>query len=83
MQETWVQSLGWEDPPEEGKALQYYGLENSMHFPHIGIHNYYAYTTGSILEKDTHVVLFLMPQRHWAASMQRDLVPVTTGENRK
>ena len=20
MQETWVQSLGWEDPPEKGKA---------------------------------------------------------------
>ena len=21
MQETWVQSLGWEDPPEEGMAI--------------------------------------------------------------
>ena len=31
MQETWVQSLGWEDPLEKGKAtLQYSGLENSM-----------------------------------------------------
>ena len=33
MWETWVQSLGWEDPLEkEGKgyALQYSGLENSM-----------------------------------------------------
>ena len=39
MQETWVRSLGWEDPPEKGnwedplekgKALQYSGLENSM-----------------------------------------------------
>ena len=32
MQETWVQSLGWEDPPGEGKGslLQYSGLENSM-----------------------------------------------------
>ena len=29
MQETWVQSLGWEDPLEKGKALQYSGLENS------------------------------------------------------
>ena len=29
--ETWVQSLGWEDPLEKGKAnLQYSGLENSM-----------------------------------------------------
>ena len=35
MQETWVQSLGWEDPLEKGKAthsniLQYSGMENSM-----------------------------------------------------
>ena len=32
MRETWVQSLGWEDPPGEGKdcPLQYSSLENSM-----------------------------------------------------
>ena len=30
MQETWVQSLGWEDPLEMGKVTQYSGLENSM-----------------------------------------------------
>ena len=32
MRETWVWSLGWEDPPEEGKGypLQSTGLENSM-----------------------------------------------------
>ena len=32
MGETWVQSLGWEDPLEKGKAnpLQYSFLENSM-----------------------------------------------------
>ena len=32
MQETWVQSLGWEDSPGEGKGspLQYSGLENPM-----------------------------------------------------
>ena len=32
MQETWVRSLGWEDPLEKGKAypLQYTGLESSM-----------------------------------------------------
>ena len=32
MQETWVRSLGWEDPLEKGKAtpLQYSGLETSM-----------------------------------------------------
>ena len=33
MRETWVQSLGWEDPLKKGKAtypFQYSGLENSM-----------------------------------------------------
>ena len=32
MRETWVQPLGLEDPPGEGKGypLQYSGLENSM-----------------------------------------------------
>ena len=32
MLESWVQSLGWEDPLEKGMAtqLQYSGLENSM-----------------------------------------------------
>ena len=32
MQKAWVQSLGWEDSPGEGKGcpLQYSGLENSM-----------------------------------------------------
>ena len=32
MWETWVRSLGWEDPLEKGKGypLQYSGLENSM-----------------------------------------------------
>ena len=32
MQETWVQSLAWEDPPGEGNGnpLQYSSLENPM-----------------------------------------------------
>ena len=32
MLETWIQSLGWEDPPGEGNGypLQYSCLENSM-----------------------------------------------------
>ena len=31
MRETWVRSLGWEDPLEKGTAtFQYSGLENSM-----------------------------------------------------
>ena len=32
MRETWVWSLGWEDPLEKGKGypLQYFGLENPM-----------------------------------------------------
>ena len=29
-QETWVQSLGWEDPLENGNPLQYSCLENPM-----------------------------------------------------
>ena len=34
MQETWVRSLGWEDPLEKGTAAHssYSGLENSMDF---------------------------------------------------
>ena len=39
MPETWVQSLGWEDPPGEGKGypLQYSDLENSTDcIVHIG-----------------------------------------------
>ena len=30
MQETWVRTLSWEDPLENGNPLQYSGLENSM-----------------------------------------------------
>ena len=35
----WVRSLGWEDPPGEGKGypLQYSGLENSMECTVYGI----------------------------------------------
>ena len=29
MQETWVQSLGWEDPLEKGRTTHSAGLENS------------------------------------------------------
>ena len=34
VQETWFQSLGWEDPLEKGKATHtsYSGLENSMDY---------------------------------------------------
>ena len=39
MQETWVQSLGWEDSPGEGKGypLQYSGLENSFDYTGHGV----------------------------------------------
>ena len=40
VQETWVRSLGWEDPLEKGKAthsLQYSGLENSMDYTVYGV----------------------------------------------
>ena len=30
MQETWVPSLGWEDPLEKGMLTQYSRLENPM-----------------------------------------------------
>ena len=45
MPETWVRSLGWEDPLEKGKAtqLQYSGLENSMDYTAHGV-------TKSVLE---------------------------------
>ena len=48
-----IPGLGRSPGEGKGNPLQYSGLENSMHFPHIGIHNYYAYTTGSILDKET------------------------------
>ena len=32
MQDTWVQSLGWEDPIGKGYPIQYYGLENSKNY---------------------------------------------------
>ena len=39
MRETWVQSLGWEDPLEKGTGypLQYSGLENSMNCTVYGV----------------------------------------------
>ena len=30
MRETWIRSLGWEDPLEKSYPFQYSGLENSM-----------------------------------------------------
>ena len=35
MQDTWIRSLAWEDPPGEGKGypLLYSGLENSIDCP--------------------------------------------------
>ena len=39
MRETWVQSMGWEDSPEEEKGypLQYSGLENSIDYAVHGV----------------------------------------------
>ena len=39
MWETWVSSLGWEDPPgeEKGYPLQYSGLENSVDYTVYGV----------------------------------------------
>ena len=46
MWETWVQSLGWEDPLGEGKGylLQYSGLENSMDWGHRVRHDRATFT---------------------------------------
>ena len=45
MRETWVRSLGWEDPLEKGIGypLQYSGLENSMGSPRVR-HDWAAFT---------------------------------------
>ena len=47
MRETWVQSLGWEDPLEEGMATQYSGREN----PH-GQRSLASYSPGGRKESD-------------------------------
>ena len=51
VRETWVRSLGWEDPLEKGKAThsQYSGLEKSMGSQRIG-HNRATFTFTSITE---------------------------------
>ena len=38
MLETWVQSLGWEDPLEKGMATHF--LDNPRSSPHLKIFNY-------------------------------------------
>ena len=48
MWETWVQSLGWEDPLEEGNPLQYSCLEN----PH-GQRNLAGYSPWGRKESDS------------------------------
>ena len=37
MRETWVRSLGWEDPLEKGYPLHYSDLENSMDYTVHGV----------------------------------------------
>ena len=48
MGETWVRSLGWEDPLEEGNPLQYSCLEN----PH-GQRSLAGYSPWGLKELDT------------------------------
>ena len=48
MQETWVWSLGWEDPLEEGNPLQYSSLEKSH-----GQRSLAGYTSWGRKESDT------------------------------
>ena len=50
MWETWVQSLGWEDPLKKGKGypLQYSGLENSTDY------TVHGFAKSQILLSDFH-----------------------------
>ena len=59
-QETWVGSLGWEDPLEKGKAThsQYSGLENSMECIVCGV------TKSSTGLSDLHVLSLYTFMRH-------------------
>ena len=56
-QETWVQSLGWEDPLEKGKATYSSILENSMESPW-GHKELYATDLLSHTHTHTHTVLY-------------------------
>ena len=42
MQETWVQSLGWEDPLEEGKAKK----GDAKDFPHSSVGKEFSCNAG-------------------------------------
>ena len=71
MQETWIQSLGWEDPPGEGNGnpLQYSCLENFM-----DKRNLAGYSPWSCKESDTTVRLnwtegFVSVEINWLLSM--------------
>ena len=59
MGETWVQSLGWEDPLEKGKAtqIQYSGLENSVDYV------YSLWVTKSQTELSNFYILVLISQK--------------------
>ena len=80
MWETWVQSLGWEDSPGEGKGypLQYSGLENFMdcivhwvtkthtRLSHFHFLNVLKPNVNSCLDKKLNQV----HQSRWSASLQ-------------
>ena len=55
MQETWVRSLGWEDPLEKGK---YSGLENSMDYRVHGV------TRSRIWLSDFHIYIYIYIDRY-------------------
>ena len=48
-QETWVRSLGWEDPLEKGKAT-HSGLENSVDFHSLTQHSIKGFSSGSVVK---------------------------------
>ena len=59
MRETWVQSLGWEKAPGEGKGyvLQYSGLENSMNCIGHGV----TKTQTRLSDFHSHFIVFFDP----------------------
>ena len=60
MQETCIQSLGWEDPLEKGKAIQYFDLENSMDFSFTSLQKCYLFSIEN-LESITYLQLHPAP----------------------
>ena len=62
MQETWVQSLGWEDPPEKGMVIHFRTLPGGFH----GQRSLAGYSPWGCKELDMteQLILSLSPEKH-------------------